>query len=213
MSSARLLMPGLSLLWLIVSVLVPAAGDAGEAQPLPSTSSQEQIPPPLDLRVPAPIDLRFQTLDLQSKTLPLRFRIEDLSGAVQALAINETEAEIKIILSGDVLFEFDRTDILPEAEATMLEVIDLIAPYAKADIAIDGYADTKGSDAYNRYLSEMRAAAVKNWLVQNAAVEGKRIKSMGWGKAKPAAPNTNPDGSDNPEGRQKNRRVEITVAK
>jgi outer membrane protein OmpA-like peptidoglycan-associated protein len=213
MSSSRLLMPGLSVLWLLIGVPVPAAGDAGAAQPLPSTSSQEQIPPPLDLQVLAPTDLRFQTLDLRSKTLPLRFRIEDLSGAVQALAINETEAELKVILSGDVLFEFDRTDILPEAEATMLEVKDLIAPYAKADIAIDGYADTKGSDAYNRYLSEMRAAAVKNWLVQNARVDGKRIKVMGWGKAKPAAPNTNPDGSDNPEGRQKNRRVEITVAK
>jgi hypothetical protein len=71
MSSSRLLMPGLSVLWLIIGVLAPAAGDAGAAQPLPSTPPQEQIPPPLDLRVSAPTDLRFQTLDLQSKTLPL----------------------------------------------------------------------------------------------------------------------------------------------
>jgi outer membrane protein OmpA-like peptidoglycan-associated protein len=52
---------------------------------------------------------------------------------------------------------------------------------------------------------------VKGWLVQKAGVDGKRIKTKGWCKAKPVAPNTSPNGSDNPEGRQKNRRVEITV--
>jgi outer membrane protein OmpA-like peptidoglycan-associated protein len=213
MPSVRLLMSGLSMLWLMIGVLVPAAGYAGAEPPLPSASPQELITPPLDLWVPAPIDLRFHTLDLQSKTLAVRFRVEDLESAVQALAFKETEAELKIALSGDVLFGSARADFLPEAEAVLLEVKDLIAPYATANIAIDGYADTKGSDAYNRYLSEMRAVAVKNWLVQESGVEGKRLKTMGWGKAKPVAPNTNPDGSDNPEGRQKNRRVEITVTK
>jgi outer membrane protein OmpA-like peptidoglycan-associated protein len=54
---------------------------------------------------------------------------------------------------------------------------------------------------------------VKSWLVQKGGVNGKQIKTKGWGKANPVAPNTNPDGSDNPDGRQKNRRVEITVKK
>ena len=54
---------------------------------------------------------------------------------------------------------------------------------------------------------------MKSWLVQKGGMNGNQIKTKGWGKANPVAPNTNPDGSDNPEGRQKNRRVEITVKK
>jgi outer membrane protein OmpA-like peptidoglycan-associated protein len=60
-------------------------------------------------------------------------------------------------------------------------------------------------------LSDDRAASVKNWLVQNAGVSASRITTRGFGETKPVAPNTNPNGTDNPEGRQKNRRVEITI--
>jgi outer membrane protein OmpA-like peptidoglycan-associated protein len=62
-------------------------------------------------------------------------------------------------------------------------------------------------------LSENRADAVKAWLVQNASVAGSRISTRGWGETKPIAPNKKPDGSDDPEGRQKNRRVEIVLTK
>jgi outer membrane protein OmpA-like peptidoglycan-associated protein len=60
-------------------------------------------------------------------------------------------------------------------------------------------------------LSENRAVSVKNWLVRNAGVSASRITTRGFGETKPVAPNTNPNGSDNPAGRQKNRRVEITI--
>jgi outer membrane protein OmpA-like peptidoglycan-associated protein len=52
---------------------------------------------------------------------------------------------------------------------------------------------------------------VKRWLIQNASVATDRITTRGWGETKPVAPNRNPDGSDNPQGRQKNRRVEIVL--
>ena len=51
------------------------------------------------------------------------------------------------------------------------------------------------------------------WLTTNANIDVANIHTRGWGKTKPIAPNTNPDGSDNPEGRAKNRRVEITITK
>jgi outer membrane protein OmpA-like peptidoglycan-associated protein len=50
-------------------------------------------------------------------------------------------------------------------------------------------------------------------LVKKGGVDGRQLAAKGWGKSKPVAPNTKPDGSDNPEGRQKNRRVEVTVKK
>ena len=82
-----------------------------------------------------------------------------------------------------------------------------------ADVTIEGHTDGKGADAYNQSLSEQRAAAVKTWLVQNAQVSAAGIATRGWGKTKPIAPNTNKDGSDNADGRAKNRRVQVIVKK
>jgi outer membrane protein OmpA-like peptidoglycan-associated protein len=198
--------PGIAILWLVISVLLPSSGFAGAVETLPQTSPQELVSPPMDLRVPPPIDLKFQIIEL-------RFRVEDVKGAVQALAMKETKTEVKIELAGDVLFDFDKADIRPEAEPALQQVREIIKQHPKANIAIDGYTDSKGADDYNLRLSDRRAAAVKTWLVQKGGVDGKRIKTKGWGKANPVAPNTNPDGGDNPAGRQKNRRVEITVKK
>jgi outer membrane protein OmpA-like peptidoglycan-associated protein len=204
---------GLLIMWLALSVLLPGAGVAGAADTLSQTPPQELITPPVDLWLPAPMALQFNTVDLQFHTVDVRFRVEDVKGAVQALAMKETKTEVKIELSGDVLFEFDKADIRPEAEPALQRVREVITQHPKARIAIDGYTDSKGADAYNLRLSERRAAAVKSWLVHKGGMDDKRIKTKGWGKANPVAPNTHPDGSDNPEGRQKNRRVEITVKK
>ncbi len=78
---------------------------------------------------------------------------------------------------------------------------------------ISGHTDSKGSEEYNQKLSEKRAESVKKWLIENAGVNPKIIEISGYGESRPVAPNTNPDGSDNPEGRQKNRRVEIVIKK
>ncbi|MGH8565635.1 MAG: OmpA family protein [Gammaproteobacteria bacterium] len=65
----------------------------------------------------------------------------------------------------------------------------------------------------NLDLSKRRAEAVKDWLVKKKAVPEPIITTRGFGETKPVTPDTNPDGSDNPQGRQQNRRVEITVEK
>jgi outer membrane protein OmpA-like peptidoglycan-associated protein len=80
-------------------------------------------------------------------------------------------------------------------------------------VAIEGHTDGRGADDYNQKLSEARAASVKQWLVSNAQVSSADITTRGWGKTKPVAQNAKPDGSDDPEGRAKNRRVEIVVRK
>ena len=66
---------------------------------------------------------------------------------------------------------------------------------------------------YNQDLSEKRAESVKNWLVMNCQTDPEIIETIGYGEIKPVAPNKNPDGSDNEEGRQRNRRVEILIVK
>lgn len=201
-------------LCLVITVLLTARGFAGAAETLSPPPPKELVSPPMNLQVSRPLDVLVPPpMNLPFQTMDVHFAVEDVKGAVQALAMKETKTEVKIELSGDVLFEFDKADIRPEAEPALQQVVEIIRQYPRAGISIDGYTDAKGADAYNLRLSDKRAAAVKSWLVQKGGVNGKQIKTKGWGKANPVAPNTNPDESDNPDGRQKNRRVEITVKK
>lgn len=77
-------------------------------------------------------------------------------------------------------------------------------------MTIVGHTDSRGEDDYNRKLSEDRAESVLDALV-DAGVKQDRLTAEGKGSTEPVAKNKNSDGSDNPEGRQKNRRVEVTV--
>jgi outer membrane protein OmpA-like peptidoglycan-associated protein len=75
---------------------------------------------------------------------------------------------------------------------------------------IEGHTDAIGSDAHNQRLSEQRAEAVRAWLTAHGYVPAS-TPVKGYGKRRPVAPNTNPNGSDNPAGRQQNRRVEVVI--
>ncbi len=77
-------------------------------------------------------------------------------------------------------------------------------------VALEGHADGIGADAYNVALSRRRADAVAQELVARG-VRRDRLTVEGYGKRRPVAPNTLPDGSDNPAGRALNRRVEAVV--
>ncbi len=134
-----------------------------------------------------------------------------IQSLLQDLKAKVTEHEIKIELDADVLFDFDKYSLRPAATDSLREVGEVAKSYGNSPVLIEGHTDGKGTHPYNMKLSDNRAAAVKNWLVQNAGVAAARITTRGWGETKPVAPNTKPDGSDDPEGRQKNRRVEITI--
>jgi outer membrane protein OmpA-like peptidoglycan-associated protein len=131
---------------------------------------------------------------------------EDLGAKVSA-------TEIRIDLSADVLFDFDKADIKKEAEPELQKVATVLNANSNGQVSIDGHTDGKGTDAYNNALSERRAAVVKTWLTAHSQMAPARIATRGLGKTKPVAHDTKPDGSDDPEGRAKNRRVEIVVRK
>ena len=77
-------------------------------------------------------------------------------------------------------------------------------------IEVVGHTDSKGSDTYNMGLSRRRAEKVVEFLIQSG-VDKERITSSGAGETEPVARNTNPNGSDSPEGRKLNRRVEFRI--
>lgn len=110
-----------------------------------------------------------------------------------------------------VLFDFDSAALRAEAEAALADIAQVIAYYETAPVQVRGHTDARGTEAYNQALSAQRADAVLRQLVDVGGVDPARITARGLGETQPIAPNQRPDGSDDPEGRQTNRRVEIVV--
>jgi outer membrane protein OmpA-like peptidoglycan-associated protein len=146
------------------------------------------------------------------KVLDIVFKVESFGGQVVDLQVKETDTEFRIELAADVLFEFDKATLLPKAEDTLKKAAAFVHERAAGVVEIEGHTDAKGDDAYNQRLSERRADSVRQWFVRNG-LRDVRFASRGLGETKPVAPNAKPDGSDDPEGRQKNRRVEIVIRK
>ena len=109
------------------------------------------------------------------------------------------------------MFDYDKAVINPEFYSELNKVADFLKnANKKAKIEIAGHTDSRGSDAYNLGLSRRRASAVAAYLASKG-IGRNRMKVTGYGESKPVAANENPDGSDNPDGRAKNRRTEIVV--
>jgi outer membrane protein OmpA-like peptidoglycan-associated protein len=104
-------------------------------------------------------------------------------------------------------------EIRPDAHNALKQAAGIIREKAKGTVRVEGHTDAKGSDSYNQKLSDRRASSVNNWFVQKEGLKEVRFSTAGLGAKKPVAPNNKPDGSDNPDGRQKNRRVEIVEGK
>src|ERR1051325_7145017 len=109
-------------------------------------------------------DLQFQTSDLQFKVTDFAGNTVAIAGTVQDLEVKEIGNEVRIDLNADVLFDFDKADILPKAEDTLQKAAAIIKERAKGTVMIAGHTDSKGGDAYNMALSERRANAVRDWL-------------------------------------------------
>lgn len=167
----------------------------------------------LALPVAAQLDIGGQVVDLVSQSADLVYSIEDLGGRVDSLALSETETEIRIELAADVLFTFDSADIQPEAAAALAEAAAVIGERSRGAVRIEGHTDGKGGEAYNLALSQRRAASVRDWFVQKGGLSQMDFIVAGLGESQPVASETNPDGSDDPQGRQRNRRVEIRLQK
>jgi outer membrane protein OmpA-like peptidoglycan-associated protein len=103
-----------------------------------------------------------------------------------------------------VNFDFDKATVRKPDDADLQKAIDFVKKYSGFKVSLEGYTDSIGSDTYNQGLSERRAAAVKDYLVQHG-VDGARIQTSGHGEANPIADNATQ------EGRFQNRRVEILI--
>lgn len=114
-----------------------------------------------------------------------------------------------ITLQDGVLFDFGKYDLRPEAKATLAKLATVLNQAKVPAAQINGHTDSIGDDVFNQDLSEKRASAVATQLKADGVTAN--LQTHGYGKTQPVADNTNADGSDNPAGRQANRRVEIYI--
>jgi outer membrane protein OmpA-like peptidoglycan-associated protein len=116
----------------------------------------------------------------------------------------------RLTVGSDALFGFGEATLTPIAQKTLSNLGPQIKSLGKHPIRINGYTDAIGSDAYNQALSEERARSVRDWLAKKGYIKASAAIA-GFGKKNPVAPNVKPDGSDDPQGRAKNRRVEVVI--
>lgn len=127
----------------------------------------------------------------------------------------KTEAEKKPVetikyLIKPVYFDFDKYSLSDEINEKLNLISGVLNDFPDMKIEVNGYTDAIGSNQYNLELSERRATAVTNYLISKG-VDKNRLQYKGLGNSEPAAANRRADGSDSPEGRRFNRRVEFRV--
>ncbi|MBL3657608.1 OmpA family protein [Fulvivirga sediminis] len=115
-----------------------------------------------------------------------------------------------VLVLENIYFDFADAKIQPEA----LEDLDVLERFLvnnpQVKIEISGHTDSKGDDELNLKLSQARSNSIRDYLI-GKGISSDRLVPVGYGETKPVAPNENPDGSDNEEGRRKNRRTEVVI--
>lgn len=118
--------------------------------------------------------------------------------------VAKKEDRLVVTMADAVLFDVNSAALKPQAKETLGQMAEVMIRYPDSDILVKGHTDSRGSEKYNQELSERRAKTVKNYLIDEG-VSGQRVTAIGFGETMSVATN------DTPEGRQKNRRVEIEI--
>lgn len=116
----------------------------------------------------------------------------------------------KVFVLKNIYFGYDSANIRPESARELDKLVDVLNDNPEIKIEMSSHTDSVGTVESNINLSQRRAAASVNYLIKKG-IAPERLVAKGYGESKPIARNTNPDGTDNPEGRQKNRRTEFKI--
>ncbi len=122
-------------------------------------------------------------------------------GTEKGVIVDEFGCPVKFTLY--VEFDFDKSEIRPQYHSKLKEAAEFIKKYPGTKFLLAGHTDSKGTDQYNKALSERRAAAVKKYLVEQFGIGAQLLYPRGYGESQPIADNATD------EGRQKNRRTEV----
>jgi OmpA-OmpF porin, OOP family len=139
----------------------------------------------------------------QARRKPSSARIAELERELSDLKAHETEHGLVLTL-GDVQFAPNEYDLTRDAMRKLYPLVTLLKEQPGRTIRIEGYTDSSGTQDYNFDLSQRRADAVRDYLIDHG-ISANRIIARGYGEAEPVASN------DTAAGRRENRRVEVIV--
>jgi OmpA-OmpF porin, OOP family len=178
---------------LLLSVATPAGAE----------KTEPTVIDPFHGRTPPP-----GQVDLTGSVRPLELVVRQLEPVVRELQIEERQGErTTVTISTDVLFAFDSAKLADAATDVVSELAGRIAA-TDSDVTVVGHTDGIGTRRYNQRLSEQRAEAVAR-VLRDRLDDGRAITTEGRNFSEPVAEETI-NGEDNPEGRARNRRVEIS---
>jgi len=117
-----------------------------------------------------------------------------------------SEKKIAGIKVGNIYFDYDKFELKPQEKEELNQLGKFLQANPKAFVALQGFCDNRGAPEYNMELSRRRAETVADYLMKNSKLDSGRVVAIWYGEANPVASN------DTPEGRAKNRRVEVSVS-
>jgi outer membrane protein OmpA-like peptidoglycan-associated protein len=131
---------------------------------------------------------------------------DKLRKQLRGSGVSVTREGDNIILNmpSNITFDFDKSDLKPQFHNTLDSVVLVLNEFKSTLVTARGHTDSTGTDGYNQKLSERRALAVAQYL-ESKNVARQRLAAIGYGEARPVAPN------NTPEGRAQNRRVELEL--
>jgi outer membrane protein OmpA-like peptidoglycan-associated protein len=116
----------------------------------------------------------------------------------------------KTVIVKDIFYDFDKASLRPESKPGLDTLLAFMNDNPFLIVELGAHTDNKGSDEYNNVLSQSRAQTVVDYLRTNK-IDSSRLIAKGYGESQPIVPNENPNGSDNPDNRQRNRRTELKI--
>ncbi len=147
----------------------------------------------------------------KGKSVPLETLKELVTNITfDTLLVLDRKERNKIFVLENIYFGYDSADIRKDAARELDKLVVLLNDNTDLRIEMGSHTDSVASEAYNIELSQRRAESTVNYLIRNG-IDPARLVAKGYGESKPIARNTNPDGTDNPTGRQRNRRTEFKI--
>jgi len=187
---------------LAVGVLAACTGPSRPAPPPPSAAPARPVSELFTTDLPVSV---LESAGVASS------KLREVRAVLTELGAEQTTRGVVITLPERVLFDFDQAELRPDAGPVLDKIAKVLRYYAKAPVKIGGHTDSRGAPEYNQRLSERRAEAVAAALAARG-IDPRRLDASGFGETRPVAPNQRVDGTDDPAGRQRNRRVEVVVA-
>jgi outer membrane protein OmpA-like peptidoglycan-associated protein/tetratricopeptide (TPR) repeat protein len=155
--------------------------------------------------------LRLEKPGYFTKNMPIPAITATKSDTLYNPTVCEQSYQVdKPVVINNIFYDFNKATLRVQSQIVLNDLVKILIDNPKIKVELSSHTDSFGTDPYNITLSQERAQACVDYIISKG-IDPERIFAKGYGKSKPIAPNTFPDGKDNPAGRQQNRRTEFKV--